>query len=976
MGSEIVFKGTPQSDGSITQEDGTNIMPDGTVKLGKVEISAKVPPRIDPYKNVLNYFRSYTYNFTLAGLPTEIANDPTKYRDAKLDFVILRSGGKGTSGLNEAAAYGAVKVDANGRSLTSGNQLTNPISNPAGGIVNFGPVNDVATIQSFNKRSAGRFDMFIENVEITTLQPSPDVAFGTGITFEVFEPLSSTGFIDALHATAILTGNNGYQGAVFLLKMQFIGYPDQNESESIEVPRSTRYFPFTISSMDVDLSENGTRYRIKGLPFNDLAFGVANRLTRPVQMSGTTVSEILQDFMKKKNEQITADDKASKPAANATDHDIYDIIFPEIDKDGNRNPDRKKINKIGQAKIAELLRDNRVYAFGDPGDPTKPNPYNPGTNQDPIRYEAGKTSVMFADGANISEIISAIIRDSEYLKNILKTIGKGGTIDNNGMVDFFKVSIEVENLDVDPVTRNQFKKITYVVTPYKIHFTMIPGYEALDVNEEDLAPITRRRYNYSYTGKNTDVISFKLNFNSLFFQSTPPANGNSDAVPSKDGAAPAGTAQVEKRPTRMENIQRRILATPVTKTTNEANQTQSSGGNAGPPQTDPYSILAKDFFISLQKSTQYSALKGELEIIGDPFFIATGGIGNYVPKILAPGMTEDYEADLNGGQVLINLNFRNPIDIETSGKEAGMMKFDSEKMSFSGVYMIKKIRSHFKEGVFKQTIEVMRMPNIVSDVNVDVRDDLDVMTTRPNPLDQVVKDTRKFSPSKSMPLLNFVNGINKDITSILNAPARLASEAGSALQAAAQKGQLAVNAALSPITKVAQKINASVQGINQTIFSGAEKLGLGPNQISGLSPTQIITMLALAKRIPDGVDVAAAEKQGVILNPNKLENVPPTTPIRIAPPAEVSPADAAVAQEVAASEQPPPAVVTLTPVLVPNISSRQTDLPPSIVLAPLPPSIVISSPAPLLQSVLPLTTGNLPSTTDIRNLIINSEKPK
>jgi len=974
MGTEIVTK-TPAKI-NITLPDGTKAVADG---LEPVVIRGK-RPYVDPNANVLNYFRSYTYNFTLAGLPREIANDPTKYRDAKLDFVILKSGGKGTAGLNAAATYGAVKVDGNGRSLTSGKQLTNPIRNPAGGIVNFSKINDVVTISEFNKRSAGRFDMFIENVEITALKPSAGNSFSTALSFEIFEPLSTTGFIDALHATAIATGYNGYQGAVFLLKMQFIGYPDQNESESIEVPGSTRYFPFTINGMDVDLTENGTRYRIKGMPFNDLAFGAPNRLTRPVQMSGSTVSEILKDFIKKKNEQITADDKASKPAANATDHDVYDIIFPEIDKDGNRDPDRKKTNKIGQAKIAELLRDNRVYAFADPSDPTRPNPYNPGTNQDSVRYEPGKTLAMFADGANISEIISAIIRDSEYLKNILKTIGKEGTIDNNGMIDFFRVSIEVDNLDVDPVTRNQFKKITYVVTPYKIHFTMIPGYEAIGASQEDLNPLIHRKYNYTYTGKNTDVLSFRLNFNSLFFQSTPPANGNSDAVPSKDGAAPAGTVQVEKQPSRLEVLDKRILSTPVSMPTNEANQTQSSGGNAGPPQTDPYSILAKDLFTSLQKSTQYAALIGELEIIGDPFFLATGGLGNYVPKILRPGITEDNETDLSRGLVLINLNFRNPIDILTSGKDSGMMNFDFEKMSFSGVYMIKKIKSHFKEGAFKQTIEVMRMPNIEGDINVDVKDDLDVMKTRPNPNDQVVKDTRRFNPSRQMPLLNFINGINKDITSILNTPARLASEAGAALQAAAQKADLAVKAALSPITKVAQKINASVQGINQTIFSGAEKLGLGPNQISGLSPTQIVTMLALARRIPEGVDVAAAEAQGISLLPDKLPNVPPTQPVRTAPPAEVAPADAAVEQEVQTSEGSfdavrvfgfDPAVVTTAPINTPVITSRQTNLPPSVILAPPAPP---ASSVPLLQSLFPVTSS-VSSPIDVRNLItFNSGK--
>jgi hypothetical protein len=971
MGSEIVFRGTKLPDGSTLLADGTTVASDGAVALGQMVVTAtrptNVPPRIDPYSNVLNYFRSYTYNFTLAGLPVEVANDPSLYRDAKLDFVILKSGGKGSKGLNESAAFGAFNVDSTGKSA-SGAQIIDPnsalLKKSGNKTVDYGT--DRAVVKSFNNSSAGRFDMFIDNVDVTTLQVDGGLTFATNISFDVFEPLSVTGFIDALHATAIVTGYPGYQGATFLLKMQFIGYSDQNESAPVEIPRSTRYFPFLITAIDVDMSETGTRYKVKGRAFNEMAFGVANQLTRPIQMSGSTVVEILNDFMKKKNEQITADDKSSKPAANATQHDIYDIIFPEIDKDGNRDPDKKKINKIGQAKIAELLRDNRIYTFADPGSTTNSNAYNP-SDQESVRYEPGKTLAMFANGANISEIISAIIRDSDYLKNILKTIGKEGTIDNNGMVDFFKVGVELENLEIDLVNRTQFKKITYVVTPYKIHYTMIPGYEAQDADPEAVAPLIWRKYNYIYTGKNTDVLSFRLNFNNLFFQSTPPAGGNSDAVPSKDGAGPNNSSQVEKEPTTLDRLSKRVISTSKLVASDGANATQAAGGNAGPPQSDPYSILAKDFFTSMQQSTQYSALRGELEIIGDPFYVATGGLGNYVPKILNPGITQDYEADFNRGQVLINLNFKNPIDIEPLEK-GGMMKFDPEKISFSGTYMIKKIRSHFKDGVFKQTLEIQRFPGISADIDVPVSDPKDVMKTRPNPLDQTVKDTSRALPKKVMPFLNFINGVNTGINNILSAPQRLISEAGAAIQGAANKGTSAINAALSPITKVTQKINAAVQGVNQEIFSGAEKIGLSPNQLSGLSPTQIVTMLALAKRIPDGVNVTAAENQGIIINPNKLDNLPPTAPIRIAPPAEVAPADAAVEQQVKASELPPPAVVTTN--AIPQTSFKVTELPPVFNNSP---SNTVDK---IMSSILPITS-NLTSPSDVRNSItITSDKIK
>ena len=50
-----------------------------------------------PEANILNSYRSVTYNFTLAGLKKDYLKDPKKYRESELDLVILKSGGKGNS---------------------------------------------------------------------------------------------------------------------------------------------------------------------------------------------------------------------------------------------------------------------------------------------------------------------------------------------------------------------------------------------------------------------------------------------------------------------------------------------------------------------------------------------------------------------------------------------------------------------------------------------------------------------------------------------------------------------------------------------------------------------------------------------------------------------------------------------------------------------------------------------------------------
>jgi hypothetical protein len=55
---------------------------------------------------------------------------------------------------------------------------------------------------------------------------------------------------------------------------------------------------------------------------------------------------------------------------------------------------------------------------------------------------------------------------------------------------------------------------------------------------------------------------------------------------------------------------------------------------------------------------------------------------------------------------LININFRNPIDIG----EDGFYQFDKKLLPFSGVYQITTCKSSFRNGQFKQTLNIIRQP--------------------------------------------------------------------------------------------------------------------------------------------------------------------------------------------------------------------------------------------------------------------------
>lgn len=695
------------------------------------------PPMVVTAKeqNILNKYRSSTHIFTLAALRRNYLENPKLYRDSELDLVIIRSGGKGTGGIAFPNADAVTLAEKNYQAESVSQSATTESLARAKSRVDtakkaFDQANNV--IPGFNNKSPGRFDMFIQNVEINTMfgfKLESAASFPTTIKFEVIEPYSINGFIESLHVSAIAAGYPNYLQAPFMLKVEFIGYPDDKDLPSTElIPNSARYFPFMLTGVNVDVSEQGTKYTCTAVPVNErIAFGQSNKLKKPINMSGATVGEILKDLMRNVTQQQKEADKSSKESsATSSRFDEFEIKFPVWSSNGW---DFSQENKIALSTLVTELKDNAIYKFPNPASQNTPaNAYRPRGQRTPSPQQqssqpnanrvtpgAGDTKpqIQFNENAVLTGIISAVIRDSEYTKNLIKNIESN--VDQYGYVDYFLVRAEAVNKDTfDDVSRRHFQKITYIVSPYKIHYKRIPGFGANKVLESKLKVLAAREYNYMYTGKNIDVLTFKLNFNSLYFESVPVAMGNTDQPNKKAGVTPDGTSEVRLSNDNKADIQNDSMGTPPLYYDTQASAVQPYEGNASQRQDDPYSALARNMHNAIVNS-KASMLSGDLEILGDPFYLVTGGMGNYNP---ASGsdikQTKDGEANYIYREVLITINFRNPVDIG----ENGFHEFDPNRVPWSGVYRVNEVTHTFQNGVFKQVLKIMRMPGqILGDSN-------------------------------------------------------------------------------------------------------------------------------------------------------------------------------------------------------------------------------------------------------------------
>lgn len=653
--------------------------------------NTQVQPVIEynPITNVLHNYRSFTYNFTLFCLGSEDVGNSEKYTTSDPEFVILKSGGRPLP-----------KVD-----LTAG--VTSEEL----------PVKDV--FDKFLEHSSGRFDMFIERVEFDSVVAPNEIG---GLTlsrlfsFDVVEPYSINGFIESLQVAALKAGYINYLGACFVLRMQFIGYPDNVDIPSPEViPKTTRCFSIRFTGMEVEITEKGMRYRCKAVAWNDMGLGQSNVLKAPlsastnrISMKGDTVQSILDNLMDSLNQQLLEDSKQYRADDKKKDADTYSIVFPSR-KETEVGLDYESVSPIGKSKVIEINRDDRLFSFDDPQTTNKANAYKISNNSSGEKSNNADNSsqVQYREGQKLHEIITAIIRDSEYCREIFKNLEK--SIDANGMVDYFLINVEVTNRGIDSVSRKPFQNFKYVVVPYKVHFSNIPTMLGRQVDYSKYKGIIYKNYDYIYTGNNLDVLNFKINLNFLYFEAIAKNLGNTD-IPNRLNTDPNNKVPpLKEKADNVKSLAKNQGVVVTQQVSESQTAVQPPGGTGGQLQTDPLLSMSRAFYSAVIDSN--TAVKGDLEILGDPFFLVQGGVGQYKPKRdpAYANVFQDGDIDYMAQQVLIRINFKNPTDIQELSK-GGTLNFDPDRVPFSGVYRVLSIRSSFVDGMFKQILTILRMP--------------------------------------------------------------------------------------------------------------------------------------------------------------------------------------------------------------------------------------------------------------------------
>jgi hypothetical protein len=223
-----------------------------------------------------------------------------------------------------------------------------------------------------------------------------------------------------------------------------------------------------------------------------------------------------------------------------------------------------------------------------------------------------------------------------------------------------------------------------------------------------------KEYNYIYTAKNLDILSFDINFKNTFYTSlAQDATKNNQGV--KEAGSGAAKPVTESAPTAPASGTAAPLEGEMPRTT-QSDSTATQTGVGGGGRDTPETMAARQF----QKNVVNNAVdmvNTTMTILGDPYYLGDSGMGNYTAKATQyEQLNNDGAINYQSGEVLIIVNFRTPIDIDVS---KGAYTFGPTTLvnEFSGLFKVNQVDSNFSRGKFTQTLKMIRLPGQTTDTS-------------------------------------------------------------------------------------------------------------------------------------------------------------------------------------------------------------------------------------------------------------------
>lgn len=677
-------------------------------KKRKDKLTANSQKIIDKSKpNPLNEFAEYTYNITWAVLTKEIYNR-------------------------------IVDLELNSSQSSNFNSIFSSIENSGGIILKSGGSNIKIKSEFFQE------DFYINNLNINSLvgmRMDTRATNVTNITFEVYEPYGVT-LMERIYSLSqvIEDGNKNYLTQPYALIINFFGFGD--DGKTLKLPFTRRLIPMKLTDITLSVNAGGATYNVVAIPFNESANTLRyGKFDSDQTLVATTIGEALETgsivTKREKLTQIDVDGQEIGRSSNLEDSKTFTIDndqikgiagvlnaeqtfktkrgyqeFPDIYRiiiDKKFNP-KFKDAKIIKNQTTENKARNTSFATGK----TEGKKLSPIINNNSKIPKTKKITINA--GKNIFDMINSIIIKSDYLTSQFSQQGKDGEKKIKKPLKFYKITTHVKLGQFDRCRNDFARDITFFVKPYRIGAA---NYTFADVKDEI---IIVKQYDYIFTGKNTQVLNFDINFNLSYFESR---NVATETKIGHEGRDNQQTTQTTKS-LNLKSDDLRICVDPKTRipVSNHPTIWSNTPGVQDSDNADQYQ--SRSLFEALMKTTRGDLVNLDLQIIGDPDYIFQQSYFSPVTpqtKIVFDPLTKSIQTD--DREIFIRIKIRTPTDLnEKTGivnfNKSIKTKFRGNKESaissmFSGIYKVVDATNIFNSGQFTQTLRGYRVFDQVED---------------------------------------------------------------------------------------------------------------------------------------------------------------------------------------------------------------------------------------------------------------------
>lgn len=658
-----------------------------------------------PYENILEQFASYVPLWSMACLTPKQYNDPSSYRGNPAIWLNDRYTDKSGKSVGSSIVFASAGRWDGNRSKT------------------------------LNGQPEYYVDNFVMNSFVAATQKTGN-SNAIGFSFDIYEPYSMGLLLQSMQTAAIDAGWPSYlDNAPYLLKLEFLGYKDNGEIlESSSA--LTRYFTVKLKKVKFSVNEGGSNYKVECIPYNHQGFSnTTNMLFSDISITGNTLNELLVSGKKGLIAELNKRSQVQSKKDGFAHFDLYDVVFPTDASDNvgltpvtPQNIDKASAspNKIKDSELGASASINTNNGDGPLGRPNNTMGFQPTSGGNFVMKLEGdvisKDGIVqrnkmtinptlrefkFSQKQTITEILAQCVLSSDYARDAINPEKM-----ENGMINWFRVDVQIQLLEFD-IKRNDYaKKIIYRILPYKVHSSIFTNPTSAPPGYQTLKKTIGKSYNYIYTGQNNDLLKFDIDIDNMFYVGKPIAPPNQTATqqnPDQQKAANENPKKTEiQEGTAPEAVAKKTGSVAV-KPDKDAGAPAAPGGSG---EVTTEQRVAEAFQNAFLKNSA-DLINLNIDILGDPYFLVDSGIGNY----LAPAgpnsqITADGTMNYEGTDVYVYVTFRTPIEpnLGITGT-GGLWNFPKGEIvsPFSGIYKVTKCDSKFSGGAFTQTLRLIRM---------------------------------------------------------------------------------------------------------------------------------------------------------------------------------------------------------------------------------------------------------------------------